>query len=674
MANTDSTPGTPLATAPTLPRVVPGAPPPVPVSKSQQKKKRKSQLKNLAASAHEAALTDHAPDADDIRAGKVDPALLANPAPGSSAPDTGNNTEAEDGKTAEHEKSVVVEAINKRHKALVKKAQRVNEYKSEEKLNDDQKAAIASLPVLEGTVKELESIKKTVETLEAGLRRTRAQERTELQKAHEQRVSEAARHAEASLLPRITSLISFLALRNLLTHATPTDLSISEPERNAILSAGDVLLAHPPLGHVEEIVKGFLSGAGSWEDVEYARLVEITSQFVAPRTPTPIPDIDIPLDPTTLPDTEPIEPAADLEPEPEPEPEVEPEIIATDLGLPITTSMSGAGYHFMQESELDAPAEMTESQEWVAVQPTAHPEDAAVEVADETELAQADIGELPTVEVSAGAEVAEGVTGGGAPLDWADAGDHDLPDLGGLQATFGGSGSQTPIAQPASSAPAAATGPVTDDDGFTSIPGRRGTRGTFGGERGYRGRGRGRGGFRGGEGGGYRGDRGEGGEGGEGGGHREGGGYRGRGGYRGASGEGGEGAEGGGYRGRGGRGGDGGEGGRGRGRGFGGGWAQGQGQEGGRGGRGAYRGERRGSADGRPSWLAVSYLDLGSIRDPVPTPFFFTSVDNFHPCRFQRPRRRSSWYWHTHRRDHCLKLLGEGCFLVGLRARAARGL
>ncbi|KAG8703370.1 hypothetical protein FRC08_002912, partial [Ceratobasidium sp. 394] len=574
--------------------------------KSQQKKKRKSQLKNLAASAHEAALTDHAPDADDIRAGKVDPALLANPAPGSSAPDTGNNTEAEDGKTAEHEKSVVVEAINKRHKALVKKAQRVNEYKSEEKLNDDQKAAIASLPVLEGTVKELESIKKTVETLEAGLRRTRAQERTELQKAHEQRVSEAARHAEASLLPRITSLISFLALRNLLTHATPTDLSISEPERNAILSAGDVLLAHPPLGHVEEIVKGFLSGAGSWEDVEYARLVEITSQFVAPRTPTPIPDIDIPLDPTTLPDTEPIEPAADLEPEPEPEPEVEPEIIATDLGLPITTSMS---------------------------------------------------------------------------------------------ATFGGSGSQTPIAQPASSAPAAATGPVTDDDGFTSIPGRRGTRGTFGGERGYRGRGRGRGGFRGGEGGGYRGDRGEGGEGGEGGGHREGGGYRGRGGYRGASGEGGEGAEGGGYRGRGGRGGDGGEGGRGRGRGFGGGWAQGQGQEGGRGGRGAYRGERRGSgeyfsglmcrphrrhlnsfalaarvADGRPSWLAVSYLDLGSIRDPVPTPFFFTSVDNFHPCRFQRPRRRSSWYWHTHRRDHCLKLLGEGCFLVGLRARAARGL
>ncbi|KAG9092190.1 hypothetical protein FS749_015934 [Ceratobasidium sp. UAMH 11750] len=304
----------------------PSPPPPVPVSKSQQKKKRKNQFKNLAASAHETALTDHAHDTDDIRAGKVDPALLANPVPASSAPDTGNNTEAKDGKTAEQEKSVVVEAIAKRYKALVKKARRVNECKSEEKLNDDQKAAITSLPVLAGTIKELESIKKTAETLGAGLRRTRAQEHAELQKEHDRRVSEAAQHAE-----------------------------------------------------------GFLSGAGSWEDVEYARLIEITSQFVAPRTPTPIPDIDIPLDATALPDTEPIEPSAD--PEPEPKPEVDPEIIATDLGLPITASMSGAGYHFMQESELDAPAETTESQEWVAVQLTAHPEDAAVEVADKTELA-----------------------------------------------------------------------------------------------------------------------------------------------------------------------------------------------------------------------------------------------------------------------------------------------
>ncbi|KAG8685404.1 hypothetical protein FRC09_014764, partial [Ceratobasidium sp. 395] len=527
---------------------------------------------------------------------------------------------------AEAEKSVVADAIHKRVKALGKKAQRFHEYKAMDKLNEDQKAAIAGLPALEGTIKELESIKKTVETLEAGASRTRAQERAELHKQNERRVSEAAQHAEAALLPRITSLLSFLALRNLLTHSTPTDLSISEPEREAILSAGDALLAYPPVGHVEEIVKGFLSGAGSWQDIEYGRLVEITSQFAAPRTPTPIPDPSIPLDPTasaTL-ETEHIpEPEPQPEPEQELEPEVEPEVEAV-LGIPAPTT-TGGGFHFMQESELDAPAEMTESQEWVAVQPTVNSEDIAVEVADEAEAAQADIGgEVPSTGVTTGAEVAEGVTGGGAPLDWAGEGDDELPDLGGLQATFGGSGTQTPIAQPpAAGAPAPSTGPVTDDDGFTSIPGRRGhgQRGSFGGERGYRGRGRGRGGFRGGEGGGYRGDRGEGGgyrggeggynrggEGGEGG-EGGGGGYRGRGGYRGyrGGGEGGEGGEGGGYRGRGGyrggeggyRGGEGGyrgggEGGEGRGRGRGG-WGQGEG-DGGRGGRGGYRGgERRGS-------------------------------------------------------------------------------
>ncbi|QRV96272.1 hypothetical protein RhiJN_24290 [Ceratobasidium sp. AG-Ba] len=596
MATTDSAPGTPTATPSALPaqRYVPGAPPPVAPTKSQQKKKRQSKLKNLAASAHEAALTDHAPDAEEIKAGKVDPALLASAA-------SGADTDAEDTKSAtaaapvEHEKSLIVDAIAKRVKTLAKKVQRIREYDTAN-LNEDQKHNIAQLPIFEGELREVESVKKTVEGLEISQAKIRAQERAELAREADRRVAEAAQHAEAALLPRITSLVSFLALRQLLAHATPTDLSISEQERNAILSAGDILLAHPPLGHVEEIVKGFMSGSGAWEDVEYSRLLEITSQFAAPRPPTPIPDPSISLDPT--------EPTpAPEEPEPEPEleqveapaePETEPEIIANDLGIPAPTT-TGGGFHFMQESELDAPPEMTESQEWVAVQPTVNSEDVAVDA----EEAQAEIGAQEGHHES---EVAGGVTGGGAPLDWANAGEDELPDIGGLQATFGGSGSQTPVAQPpAAQTAATSSAPAVDDDGFTAIPNRRGhgNRGSFGGERGFRGRGRGRGGFRGGEGGGYRNREGgegggyrqrEGGEGGEGG---EAGGYRGRGGYRGGyrGGDGGEGGEGEGYRGRGGyRGG--GEGGRGRG--FGGGWAQGEGR--GRG-RGEYRGggERRGS-------------------------------------------------------------------------------
>lgn len=599
MATTDSTPGTPTAASAALPRYVPGALPPVAPSKNQ-KKKRSSKLKTLAASAHDSALTDHAPDAEDIKAGKVDPALLANPAPASSAgPDTGNNTDAEDIKPSSGEKSVVVEAIAKRVKALGKKVQRVNEYKSQtEKLNEDQKAVVATLPGLEAGIKELEGVKKTIEALENASRRAQNQERAEEQKANEQRVAEAAQHAEAALLPRITSLLSFLALRDLLTHATPTDLSISEPERHAILSAGDVLLAHPPLGHVEEVVKGFLSGAGSWENVDYGRLVEITSQFAAPRPGTPIPDPSIPLDPTDetieptvdIPDEIKEEPEVEEEPEFEAEPEVEPEVVA-DLGLPAHAT-TGGGFHFMQESELD-PSGMSESQEWVAVQP-----DPVADVAEEDQ--GEDYGEVAR-EAEAAQDVVAISNPAGAPLDWAahDESD-DLPSLDSLQAKFGGSGSATPVAQPVAitTAPAPAAAPAPEDDGFSTIHNRRGhgRGGSFGGDRPFRSRGRGRGGFRS-----------DGGEGGEGGGFRGG-----RGGYRGGGGEGGEGGEGGGYRGRGGyrgdgegrggyRGGDGesrggyrgdGEGGYrgGRGRGFGAGW--GQGQEGGRGGRGGYRGGR----------------------------------------------------------------------------------
>ncbi|KAH7322364.1 hypothetical protein B0J17DRAFT_683859 [Rhizoctonia solani] len=544
MASTDPSAAAPPTTATAQPRYVPGAPPPSTAPK--KKKKNKSVIKNLAAAAHDSALSDHAPDAEEIKAGKVDPSLLANPPPPSTGDgETGNNTEADEAnQEAEVGKSLVVDAISKRIKTLGKKVQRFNEYKKQAELNEDQKAAISGLPMLEASVKELESIKKTAEALELSAYRTKHQERIEQQKLADQRVAEAAQHAEASLLPRITSLLSFLALRNLLTHSTPTDLSISEPERNAILSAGDALVAHPPVGHVEEIVKGFLSGAGSWEEIEYSRLLEITSQFAAPRPPTPIPDPSIPLDPTTTAH----EPEAEPEPQPEP---IAAEEHETETSEPVILGFapqpSGGGFHFMQESELEEPTTMSESQEWVSVPPTGDAVQSE-EVAEEVEVVQEEIKEdvADSWGAAAGADAA-----GGAPLDWAATGDEgdELPDLGGLQDC------------------------KIDDDGFTAIPARRGSqRGSFnrGRGRGFRGEGgRGRGGFRGdGEGrGGYRGD-GEGRGGyrsdGEGrGGYRgEGGGYRGEGGgYRG------EGGEGGGYRGRGRggyRGGDG-EGGRGRG-------------------------------------------------------------------------------------------------------------
>lgn len=183
--------------------------------------------------------------------------------------------------------------------------------------------------------------------------------------------------------PLVTSLLSIPALLELLTHATPTDIPISEPNCNAILLAGDVLLAHLPVGHVEEVVKGFLSGAGSWEDVEckfnfpqrsgmtvnaehvvlYRRSLVRNYITIRRSPPTPIPDSSIPLDLTTAESATPNEPKLEPEQEIEPapaEPQTESEIIANGPGLPAPNT-TGGRFHSMQESELDAPADMTES-------------------------------------------------------------------------------------------------------------------------------------------------------------------------------------------------------------------------------------------------------------------------------------------------------------------------
>ncbi|KAG8686803.1 hypothetical protein FRC08_012316 [Ceratobasidium sp. 394] len=137
---------------------------------------------------------------------------------------------------------------------------------------------------------------------------------------------------------------------------------------------------------------------------------------------------------------------------------------------------------------------------------------------------------------SVGARVRRDFAGGGAPSSWGNEGLDDWPGLDEPRATSGSPSSRPPLAQPASPPAAAAAGPVTDADGFTAIPSRRGSsmNELLRVEREYRGRGRGRGGSRG-EGGGYGGGRGESSRG-----------YRGRGGNRGSqSGEAG-------YRGRGG--------------------------------------------------------------------------------------------------------------------------
>jgi hypothetical protein len=156
------------------------------------------------------------------------------------------------------------------------------------------------------------------------------------------------------------------------------------------------------------------------------------------------------LDPTTTAHIESqpeetVEPEPEVEVEPEPEVEVEPEptqsvMISSDLGfVPQTT---GGGFHFMQESELDTPGAMSESQEWVSVPPTgddAAPEGGEVYVQSEDVVEEQEVVQAEFDAGTAGTEVGGAIGGadaaGGAPLDWAATGDEgdELPDLGGLQ-------------------------------------------------------------------------------------------------------------------------------------------------------------------------------------------------------------------------------------------------
>lgn len=109
--------GTSLGMAELAQRVVPGAPPPAPLSKAQKKKRRGGKKEDEAQSpvalsdAHAAALTERAPDDTDIKSGAVAEELVVLPEPAKE--DQPEQTVAKS--------SPVIELLMKRIKALHKK-------------------------------------------------------------------------------------------------------------------------------------------------------------------------------------------------------------------------------------------------------------------------------------------------------------------------------------------------------------------------------------------------------------------------------------------------------------------------------------------------------------------------------------------------------------------------
>ncbi|PCH43727.1 hypothetical protein WOLCODRAFT_26153 [Wolfiporia cocos MD-104 SS10] len=497
-------------------RVVPGAPPPPSLSKSQRKKRKANKSRQGSVAPDDAvisdttaaALTEKAPTEADVREGSVAPELVVQP---------------EGAQTPVNEKasktSPVIELINKRMRAIQKKITRIELYSSEppEKLNDDQQRLLMTLPALEAVRKELEEVKKAIATQEEETAKENAAKQAEAARAERKRLAEAVAASEASQQEKIAKLVEFIRLRDLLAagHPATAHLDLNETEHIAIYSVTNALLGEESERKVE-LIQGFVSEDGEVHGVSYSRLVEITRLFLSPPPPE-----------------QPAEEAANEEAEETPV-EVTEQIEVSVAGIPPTLGGTGS-FHFMQEDELE------NAQEPVFEQPQYAAEEQDAEQPAEAEVVET----VVNTEINGHAFTQESVTitttetqaptlGDGA-INWADEEEGGLPSIGSLHAEFGtagGAAPETPVNVSVPPTPAAnGHAPRThDEDGFTPMRGRgRGGRGGFKGERGgdrggYRGRGGDRGGFR----GGFRGD-----------GFRGGdrGGFRGRGEWRGGDGE-----------------------------------------------------------------------------------------------------------------------------------------
>ncbi|KAJ7497260.1 hypothetical protein FB451DRAFT_1210646 [Mycena latifolia] len=483
-------------------RIVPGAPPPKEISKSARKKRKpKSKTETSTPDVLEsssAALIEKAPEASEIQEGALAPELVVQPEP--EAPVTEEEILLKP--------SPIVDLIHKRLKATSKKISRISTYASTdpEKLNEDQKGTLKTLPALEAVQKELGEVKKAVEVHEAQLVAELSQKRQEAEKSEKARIANAVSAVQNAALARASDLLNFLRLRSLLASGE-LSLGLENAEVTAVFSAGEALLAEA--GETKQaVLTGFMLGQGSYEGISYGRLLEITQLSLnPPRVPTPTQESSPEVATATV-------EASSVE-------------SMSASNQPVGVSTSGS-FDFMQASELETPFE--DNAEWVERSDAEHREE-VVEPVNGHVLA-----DEPITTITPPGETSN------AALDWAaDDEEGGLPPIAGLHAKFGTSGSATPVVEELQTNGHTVAPAPEEDDGFTQARGRGRARGFRGSERGGD-----RGGYRGGSRGGERGFRGGGDRGSR-------GGYRGRGGEWRGDGERGRGGRG---RGRGDRGGD----------------------------------------------------------------------------------------------------------------------
>ncbi|CCM00414.1 uncharacterized protein FIBRA_02444 [Fibroporia radiculosa] len=449
-------------------RIVPGAPPPAPQSKLQKKKRKATKAKSAEPSVVDESMPDViTPEAAPIESGvKESVAAVELVAQQDEA-----QTPVEEGS---QKPSPIIEMLSKRLKAIQKKITRIEIYSSEppEKLNDDQKRLLKTLPGLEAVRKELEEVKKAISVHEAEVAQEYAVKQAEAIEAERQRLLEAVVEAEVAQRRKSANMLHLLRLRDRMASGNPAvmALDLDGPEGAAIYSAADTLVGDDSDSRMD-FISGFLSGEGVYRDVPYSRLHDIVQLFLSLLPViTPVEEVQ---------DTDTVDRVI----------EETSQVDVGVTGLPPVLASSGS-FHFMQEDELESQTPESDSAErpqrddldsQLSAEPSTEVE--IVEALVETEANSQRIVQ-EAVSVTTITEAIESV--GDGAINWADEDEGGLPSIGSLHAEFG----KPDISVPNSSVPSTpvANGArlngqhaiARDDDGFSHA----------------RGRGRGRGGFR----------------------------------------------------------------------------------------------------------------------------------------------------------------------------------
>ncbi|GJJ10966.1 hypothetical protein Clacol_005195 [Clathrus columnatus] len=295
------------------------ASPPAPLSKSQKKrqnKKLKSELKG-----NNVQTKVEIPDSPIMAAAHG--TTVVTPADGQRKAATATGLEDDDVLETISENDVddddkaskFIKLITKRIKWQTKKASRITSYslKPSFELNDDQKKSVATLPIIQAIVKELEGMREAIESMETEEAKELERRRMEDEKLIQERINQAVSDAKVTQtilillewllntkkfkefhLNRFSTIISLIRLSDHLKSPGHRPFPLNEHAQRVISLVVKTLTDFRG-SKKDEVLSGLLKGKGEFEGLPYDTILLIAnlyrdSQIVEELTNANVPD------------------------------------------------------------------------------------------------------------------------------------------------------------------------------------------------------------------------------------------------------------------------------------------------------------------------------------------------------------------------------------------------